>query len=378
MISSVRIVIGGDVCPIGRNSQLFENGNAEGIFNDLLDEFVAADLAVVNLECPLIERATPILKSGPVLDAKDECVNGLKNANIHVVGLANNHILDHGEQGLTNTVRVCREAGMEVVGAGKNLADAGKTLRLHVKDVRIGIMAVAEHEFSIAAKDKPGANPLSMMEFIRQMRHHRQKYDYVIVLLHGGTEYYPYPSPELQRRCRFMIEEGANAVICQHSHCPGCYEYYEGGHIVYGQGNLIFDGHPRRQGEWNQGFLVRLSIKDVRTAQMDLIPFIQSNEQAGARRMSMDEEAVFMQDLKVKSEQIREKDFVERNWLAFCSKKKHFYFSILRGHSGRFRKLNRITHFTDHLYSRNRLMQLLNVVRCEAHREVLQTILSEL
>ena len=35
---------------------------------------------------------------------------------------------------------------------------------------------------------------------------------------------------------RFIIEQGARMVICQHSHCAGCYEKYQNGHIIYGQG----------------------------------------------------------------------------------------------------------------------------------------------
>ena len=37
-----------------------------------------------------------------------------------------------------------------------------------------------------------------------------------------------------------MAECGADAVICQHSHCVGCYEEYNGCCILYGQGNAHF------------------------------------------------------------------------------------------------------------------------------------------
>ena len=71
------------------------------------------------------------------------------------------------------------------------------------------------------------------------------KCDYTIVLYHGGKEYYRYPSPNLQRVCRYMIEKGTDLVICQHSHCIGCEENYLSGKIVYGQGNFIFDCDDR-------------------------------------------------------------------------------------------------------------------------------------
>ena len=58
----IKIVIGGDVVPTGRDLSLFQEGNAAGLFHDLLEEFAGADLAVLNLECPLIEQPSPIVK----------------------------------------------------------------------------------------------------------------------------------------------------------------------------------------------------------------------------------------------------------------------------------------------------------------------------
>src|SRR5687768_13229970 len=107
-----RILIGGDVCPIGDNAALFRSADAESLFDDLLQDFNAADLVIANLECPLIERPTPILKTGPVFGESSTCINGVRAAGIDVLGLANNHIFDHGAPGLENTLRVCEKAGI--------------------------------------------------------------------------------------------------------------------------------------------------------------------------------------------------------------------------------------------------------------------------
>lgn len=371
------ILIGGDICPIGRSLPYFAGGDARALFGGLLDEFVAADLLVANLECPLIEKETPIVKCGSALGVDSNCAKGLASMHVNVVNLANNHILDHGAQGLRNTMRVCREAGMQVVGAGENLAHAGEVLLQQVKGVTVGIMAFAEHEFSIATRGRPGANPIDLMQFVRQMRRCRETLDYVIVLLHAGKEYYPYPSPELQRVCRFMVEQGAGAVICQHSHCPGCYEYYEGGYITYGQGNLIFDTHSDPGNAWSQGYLVRLSITARGRCETDIIPYTQSDSRVGARRMTPSDANVFRTRLQEMSARIADVSFVEAQWHDFCKPRRHVYFSILRGHNRLFRALNRLTHFTDWFYSQKELTALQNVIRCEAHREVLQTVLSE-
>jgi poly-gamma-glutamate synthesis protein (capsule biosynthesis protein) len=373
----VDILVGGDVCPIGRSTPYFGQGDAQAIFNDLLPEFKTADLTIVNLECPLIERVSPISKGGgPVLGADSGCIAGLKNAHVHVAGLANNHILDHGPEGVMNTIRVCREAGIEVVGAGANLESAGQVLSRTVNEVRIGFLAVAEHEFSIATETSPGANPLDLISFVSTVRQHRDQLDYLLVLLHGGKEHYRYPSPELQRICRFMLEEGADAVICQHSHCPGCYEVYREGFIVYGQGNLIFDDVSNPRPDWCKGYLVRLTIDPDTATQMHITPYLQSDAQAGARKMGQCEATAFEQQLEKESSLIRDTAFVQARWREYCRGQRYTYFNILRGHSRPMRGLNKLLHFSDMLYSEKELEVLRNVIRCETHREVLDTILS--
>src|SRR3954463_13434131 len=68
------VLIGGDICPIGCNTELFRRGDAVGLFHDLLEDFSAADLVVANLECPLIERPTPIPKIGPTFGEDSACL----------------------------------------------------------------------------------------------------------------------------------------------------------------------------------------------------------------------------------------------------------------------------------------------------------------
>ncbi len=180
----ITVLVGGDVCPIGVNMRLFVSGDAPGLFGGLLAEFQRADLSVVNLECPLIGERTPITKSGPVLGAPPECVNGMKAAAIDVVNLGNNHIMDHGVRGFRSTLAALREHDIDYVGAGEDLEEARRILIRRVKGTAIGILSMAEHEFNIAAERRPGANPLDLIEFVRSVRDHNSQWDHLIVLFH--------------------------------------------------------------------------------------------------------------------------------------------------------------------------------------------------
>ncbi len=376
--NNLNILIGGDVCPIGRNQSYFDKGDASSIFNDLLTEFDNADLSIVNMECPFINKSTPIVKNGPVLGVENACINGVKQANIDVLNLANNHILDHGSEGLENTLKVCSDADVLTVGAGRNLEDARQILIKKVGNIKVGILAVAEYEFSIATKDTWGANPLDLIDYVRNIKSHNDKFDFLIVLLHGGNEGYQYPSPRLRDTCRFMVEMGANAVIVQHTHCSGCYEEYQGGHIIYGQGNLIFD-YPSEDKNWFEGFLVKLSIAENLTSTVDMIPYIQSGMQTGAKKMDKEKAKLFLQGLKERSIAIKDEAFIKNQWYMFCQERKYACLSKVLGLNRLLTKIlfktNGFGLFIKCFYSENSIIRLKNTVRCESHREILETIL---
>jgi poly-gamma-glutamate capsule biosynthesis protein CapA/YwtB (metallophosphatase superfamily) len=370
------ILIGGDVCPGGLCEPHFRNGQANVIFNDLLPELEQADYRVINLECPLILEPTPIEKDGPILGATVDCINGLKAAKIDGVNLANNHILDHGEQGLRSTITACQQAGIDYWGAGENLTEAGRISTHQIDGYKVGFLGVAEHEFSIAGKNSCGTNPLDPIENVRSIKRIGKEYDYLIAFVHGGRERYRYPNPALMNYCRFLVEEGASAVICQHSHCPGCYELYEGAPIVYGQGNFIFE-HPSPRAQiasWYEGLLVRLILSNNGQIKAEWIPFSQSLNGLGARRLSPAEEKKFISDFETRSREISIEGAVEQKWLEYCRKEKYLYASRIHGYNRWLRYLNRRLHLYDWLYSKNTSLMLRNVVECETHRDALITL----
>ena len=73
-----------------------------------------------------------------------------------------------------------------------------------------------------------------------------------------------------------MVRCGADVVLCQHSHCVGCYEYFEGGHILYGQGNFHFSSFVDREC-WYNGLLVELDI-DKNKNEITFIPVVEKTD----------------------------------------------------------------------------------------------------
>lgn len=368
------LLIAADICPIGNNQPLLRDGDAAALLNDLVPEFEAADLCVANLECPFVERQAPILKTGPNFGAPPDCINGIRNAGIDVLCLANNHILDHGSESLRLTLTTCARAGIATVGAGENLETARGILVRNLGGLRVGLLAVAEREFSIARKNSAGANPLDLVDFVRNVRDHRSSFDYLVVLVHGGDEFHV-PTPRLQDTCRFMVEMGANAVIVQHPHVLGGWEEYQGGHIVYGQGALLMDeAIYRTRRSFHEGFLVKLSAEHNAPSRMEIIPFTQSDPEPGARRMRGERDQAFRQALDERSKAIKDPALVEAEWVKFCESNKHDYLSSLLGHNRVLARLNRRGLLERVLHGRLPLLRAKNIACCETHREAIQTI----
>jgi poly-gamma-glutamate synthesis protein (capsule biosynthesis protein) len=373
----MRITVGGDFCPVGPIGPACQRGDVQAVFGDLLPELERSDLLALNLECPLIERGAPILKSGPVLGVSQDHVAVLRAAGFELVGLANNHAMDHGATGLASTIEACGDAGIATFGAGPDLVSARRAVVRSIDGFRVAFMGMAEHEFGIARRNDCGTSPLDPIEFVRNVRDHGHEWDYLIVLVHGGNEYYPYPRPSLMNACRFLVEQGANAVICQHSHAAGCYEAYADGHIVYGQGNFLFDRRDA-PASWYEGLLLALDVDlQARSARLQLIPIQQSLHAPGIQKMSGPRASTFLGEIESRSSRLSDEAFVQEQWDRFCEQNRTHYFRRLGTPNRAFRALDRLTGYTRFFYSRVPLRaEHLNLIRCESHREVLINVLS--
>ena len=187
-----RIIIGADFVPTQSNEKLFEQKELETLFgNEILSIINNAEYRIFNLETPLTDRPAPIPKSGPALCAAIQTINTYQALRVDLVTLANNHCMDQGASGLSDTMKTLNDNHIHYVGAGDSIIDARKPFYITChNNKRIGIYACAEHEFSIADSITPGANPFDPLETLDQINQLSKETDYVIVLFHGGKELY--------------------------------------------------------------------------------------------------------------------------------------------------------------------------------------------
>ena len=362
------ILIGGDLGPTNSNSSQFSAADIERLIDaELIDTLSSADFRIFNLEVPLTSNDTPIKKDGPVLSAPASAIRGIKLLDPSVFTLANNHIMDHGEEGLINTIEQLSRQNIAYVGAGKNIDEAARPVIIEKQGHRIGIYACAEHEFSIAGENQAGANPLDLLEVFGHISNLKSRCDLVIVLFHGGKEYYRYPTPDLQKICRKMAVSGAGLIICQHSHCIGAYEKYGDAMIVYGQGNFLFDRHNDEF--YQTGLLVNVKMDSA--IYFDFIPILKNGN--GVKTPDPDQSARILADFHKRSEEIQDPGFVERQFDEYCRLNGQYYLATLAGLGKTVRRIDKVLNrpLTRLIYPRRKLDTIQNHFECETHREIM-------
>lgn len=322
----MKILIGGDIVPkTDEVKQLFIDGDIKTLFGDVCDLIKSADRTIINLECALTNADCEIAKFGPCLKADPRCADTLKKLGVTDVTLSNNHVFDFGIQGLKDTMDSLTKAGLPYTGVGENDTDSRKPYIIEQDGKKIGIINVCEHEYSYALPNRIGANPYDPYLTMQDIRELKKRTDYLIVIYHGGKEHCKYPSPRLRNLCREMVLCGADVVLTQHSHCIGCYEEYEGGHILYGQGNFHFcwQGH---QELWYTSLLVELEID--KTLSIKFIPLVTLENGIDVATGAKAEE--IMDTFKLRNEELANGKWRE-GWHAFCESVKWMYSGALKG-----------------------------------------------
>jgi poly-gamma-glutamate capsule biosynthesis protein CapA/YwtB (metallophosphatase superfamily) len=365
----LKVLITGDFCPTNRVEDLINRSQYSSIFNDFLPIIQEADIAITNLECPITQDGNMIKKTGPNLKAPMKSMLALSYSGFDLITAANNHIMDFGVDGLNSTVNSIKKSGLSYVGVGSNLEEARKPYFNEINGIRFAIINFCENEWSTATGAMPGANALNLITNHYDIKTAKEKADYVFVIVHGGHENYPLPSPRMQETYRFFIESGADAVIGHHTHCYSGYETYKGKLIFYSLGNFIFDWPAKRNSTWNSGYAVQFYLGNS-TFNFSIHPYIQGDSRPGVRLMNEMEILVFNKQLELYNQQIASPEILDLKFMELANCRKRSYLSYFEPYSNRYLSALNFRGLFPSIISAQKKKALLNLIRCEAHRDL--------
>lgn len=230
-----------------------------------------ADINVCNLEAPVIDdKAKPIEKSGPSLHQDAKVPEFLQSNGFNVFCLANNHIMDYGENALKQTLS--RTKGITTVGAG-SFEEAYNIKILEINGKSVGFLNVVQYEFGVIENEMFSNQQIGSAWMCQPIVDEKivkahELCDYLIVIPHAGLEMFDLPLPEIRTLYRHFVALGADAVIGGHPHVAQCWENYKGKPIVYSLGNFCFD-IKHDDNRWFQGLIASLSF-DMDNVNMDI------------------------------------------------------------------------------------------------------------
>ena len=361
----MKILVAGDFCPQQRVAELFGHGDFNTVLGEVKPYVEESDYSIVNFECPVCYGdEKPIEKCGPNLKCSERGIEAAKWVGFDCVTLANNHFLDYGEEGVKNTMAACAKHSIDVVGGGMNLQEASRILYKKIDDKTLAVINCCEHEFSIATETSAGSNPLNPVQQYYAIKEAQTQADYVLVIVHGGHEYYQLPSTRMQETYRFFIDAGADAVVNHHQHCYSGYELYKGKPIVYGLGNFCFDAKSKMSNNWYEGYMILLSFDD--NIEFQVIPYVQCE---GNASVSIKRPEDFDMKLQRLNQIVSSPEKLIKEQNIFYDSVKLYYCNMLNPVSNRYIQALQSRHLFPNLISEKWLQNILNHVICEAHRD---------
>jgi len=154
----------------------------------------------------------------------------LKDHNVGLVSIGNNHITDFGSTGVSETTDYLESAGISYAGHPYDNKKISS-------NITINEQVFAFTSFNYADKR---TSEITVEEIIN-LKNQTPTPDWIIILTHWGNEYQEESSSTQRQQARSFIDAGADLIIGSHPHVIQESETYNEGLIYYSLGNFIFD-----------------------------------------------------------------------------------------------------------------------------------------
>ncbi|WP_298222755.1 CapA family protein [Flavobacterium sp.] len=367
----IKVGFTGDFCPWLRVEDEFKQGNSQVMLDSVRPFFLQNDLNVLDLECPLTTVNTKINKTGPHIKANPETASMLNDLNCKLVATANNHFKDYGWEGMQETYKTLEKHNINWLGSGANLEEASKVFYWKKDDKTIAFINVAENEWTTTFGAAPGCNPIDLVSVFNKIQEAKGKADFVVVIAHGGHEHYELPSPRMKKWYRFFVDAGANAVVTHHTHIISGYETYKDAPIFYSLGNFLFDWEGQRNKPWNKGMIVRLNFEKSKPVTFEMEFTSHNNEEVGVFLMPEIEKEVMRNHLLQLNAIISDDEKLEAEFAKYIESWKPIMNTWIQPYKGKYLPSLYKKGLLPSIINENKKLLFTNLIRCEAHRDIL-------
>jgi hypothetical protein len=240
--SSVSITAGGDLMPYARISP----ENTRHLWDEVGEWFFGADIVTANLETPVYPdkpaSLVPEVMLSNMLFNGSEAMFSVFNGNgqfkgYDVLSTANNHSFDMGRDGVSETIKFLENQKIAFTGTARTARERTKFPIVEKKGIRTAFISYTYslNQFEVPAGESWLVNHIRLnlpdpdLSEVRELVSvaHERGADLVVLFLHTGNAYQPYPSEHTIAVYHRLFEEcGVDVILGSHPHNPQPMEKY--------------------------------------------------------------------------------------------------------------------------------------------------------
>ena len=230
----VKILFVGDMMFDRYIRQVTDTRGNDFVFKNVESLLKSNDLVVGNLEGPITDNPSASINS--VIGSRENYIftfdpkfaKILKDENISLVNIGNNHISNFSDAGIASTRKYLADAGVSYFG---DPAD---------ENGRIAIEAMNGWKIAFINYDQFVSNAeQKTLDDIKKVK--SENVDFIFLYTHWGTEFKSEPNEKIKNLAHEFIDNGVDLIIGSHPHVIQSQEQYKGKMIYYSLGNFIFD-----------------------------------------------------------------------------------------------------------------------------------------
>ncbi len=231
-------------------------------FSGVSDWLLANDLNIANLESPIIDNCPSLSPTTFTFCGDLRFLPQLYRHRLFLT-LANNHILNFGPSGLTQTKNYLSEHSIPFVYS-------------HQPDSVFTRQLINGISFGFLGFDLTGGHKFNQTDILNQVSQFDSQVDWLIVSLHWGAEYLPQAEKWRVTLARQLVDRGADIIHGHHPHVWQPPEIYRDKLIYYSLGNFIFD--QNWSSATSHSNIVRLTLTEDKIQKTEIFPIeIQNN-----------------------------------------------------------------------------------------------------
>ena len=188
--------------------------NFNPMFQNITGFLKRSDIVLGTMETNFVEKE---YSGFGLRNSPKEFADAVKNSGVNLVSISTNHSLDYGISGLKQTKEYLQDIGYDTVG--DNLGDSRVTIKT-IKNTKIAFLSytcVMEKQDKKKKNELEAANLYSEKIAKEDLDYAKENADFTFVIMHWGDAYATKPNKEQEKIADFLIDNGANAILGNHS-----------------------------------------------------------------------------------------------------------------------------------------------------------------